>query len=90
MEQQGETLQRAEVVTKSLSERVFDEPWDHSPAFVRHGVQVEVVHGDGPIFSQEVWERGTWLPVHPFYEKRIERAIKKATKIAGSLAVANS
>jgi hypothetical protein len=43
--------------------------------------EAEIIH------SRKVWNRGgDYLPVIPFYEKRLERAVKRAGRIARALA----
>ena len=86
-ESSSQELSIAEVLTYPLEMDVEDD-FPGNYAFTRRGVGVEVVlqDNDEPIYTKEVWQRGTWLP-RPFYERRLVRALDKASKLAGALSV---
>jgi len=87
VETSSQELPIVEVLTYPLEHDVFNH-MDDNPAFIRRGVGIEVVlrGNDEPVYAKEVWDRGMHLP-RPFYEKRLARALDKASIFAGVLSV---
>jgi len=81
----------ATVVTHPLEIKISND-FAGNYAFTRRGVEVAVVMQGSvePIYSKDVWQRGTYLPIRPFYERRLARALQKAGRVAGSLSVKHS
>ena len=81
------------VQEEPLRENIRNDFEDGPIDAVRHGVNFAVLKTDDPsvpIYVREVWDRGTFLPFRPFYEKRIERARSKAAKIVTALSAETS
>ncbi len=87
----AQELPVAEVITYPLETTVSND-FEDNYAFTKRGVGIEVVlrGNDDPVFSRKVWQRGTWLPVRPFYERRLARTLDKASRVAGALCVQHS
>ena len=87
----GQAVPIAEVLTYPLETNVSND-FKENYAFTKRGVGIEVVlqGNDDPVFTKKVWQRGTWLPVRPFYERRLALALDKASRVAGALCIKNS
>ncbi len=74
------TIPHTEVVTASIS-----SPCEGTSP--RLGLEVRVLHGGEPINIKKVWKRGSFLPIRPFYEIRMARAVSNAQRLAGKLSL---
>ena len=81
------------VQEEHIQEKIWTLVKHESPSAVRHGINFAVLKTSDPslpAFVMEVWDRGVWLPIRPFYEKRIEWARSRTARVVGALSLKNS
>ena len=84
MEQDPKT---GRVIKTPLSVRNYDE---FGYMCTQRGVIVEGITDRGDVvYDKKVFQRGAYLPFRPFYERRVKRASKKASRALGVLATSN-
>ncbi|OGL32325.1 hypothetical protein A3F64_03170 [Candidatus Saccharibacteria bacterium RIFCSPHIGHO2_12_FULL_42_8] len=75
------------IVKTPLAVRNYDE---FGYMCTQRGVRVEGLTDRGDVvYQKKVFQRGAYLPFRPFYEKRVNRASKKARRALGVLATSN-